>query len=138
MNIINEHVMSDVEVKEIMHEHTDDFVSILSQRVVPELFRLLKNLKPCRQFQMAIMDAESIIDHLESYIQDGPDLNLLHEIPLEASEVSPEAQVNLAPGEELVESYDPMNAGGGTITLILGPAVKFKVDDQSDVEWQPK
>jgi hypothetical protein len=80
---------------------------VLANMLVPGLRDLMNTLNealPCKQFQLAIMDAEAMIENLQSLEEDGP-LPRLMEIPLSQSEIQqdfifPEDQVELAYYEE--------------------------------------
>lgn len=70
----------------------------LTSRTLPEIrniIALLDTVKPCKQFQLALMDLDAMAENLASINEDGF-LPRLQEIPLEAS-ILPEETI---PGYE--------------------------------------
>jgi hypothetical protein len=81
--------LSAEEVKESVAEYHEAFDNIIVNSILPELKDLILKLndhKPCKQYQLAIMDLESMIENIASIKTDGP-LPRLMEIPLTASEI---------------------------------------------------
>lgn len=73
-----------------MKENVESFVQILTGSILPELrymLTVLDSAKPCKQFQLAIMDVDSMSENLASINEDGY-LPRLMEIPLEQSEIN--------------------------------------------------
>ena len=95
--------LTPAQCEEIIKESPTAFTEILETKIVPELRDLMKKLydsMPCLQLQQAAIDCESILLHLESLREDGPEAPL-KDIPLAESEVEedfifPEDQVQLA------------------------------------------
>lgn len=99
--------LSPEQCESIIKESPDEFITLLELKIVPELRDLLKKLydsMPCLQLQQAHIDCESILMHLESLREDGPE-EPLKDIPLSESEIEedfifPEEETELTFADE--------------------------------------
>lgn len=86
--------LTPAQCEEIIRENPTEFVSLLENKIVPELHELMNKLflsLPCLQLQQATIDCESILMHLASLREDGPE-EPLKDIPLESSEIQEDFQ----------------------------------------------
>lgn len=73
----------------VIEERPGEFLTILETAIVPELRDLMAKVYeavPCLQLQQALIDCESILIHLTSLKEDGPE-EPLKDVPLSESEV---------------------------------------------------
>jgi len=81
--------LSEEEIKESIQEHSSEYYSLVTERILPQMAHLMKLIyavKPSKQVQLSLQDLESINLHMINLIQHGPKTPL-EEIPLEESEV---------------------------------------------------
>ena len=95
--------MEDVNQEQTLQFIKDDpraFVEILQNKVIPETQNLLKILNDhheCKEFEMCLMDVESMLNNLTDYLTNGPSAPFV-KVPLEDSEIPEDAPENLIPG----------------------------------------
>lgn len=78
--------------EQYIKENVEQFTGLITSRIIPELRHLLTVLdtgKPCKQFQLALMDVDALAENLASIHEDGY-LPRLKEVPLSASEITEE------------------------------------------------
>jgi len=92
-------MQTDHDESPILSEHVIDSNTFIGSASIisTEMERVLKNLVlinadiPCKELQLSIMDATSLLGHLDRFIVDGPSAPFI-EVPLEDSEVEDEGK----------------------------------------------
>lgn len=91
---IAEEKLTDADCISIAEEHADDLNTLLTAKIIPQVIsflQLLHSVRPSKQYQMALMDAESIQIHLADLKENGPKTPFV-EVPVEQSETNEEPE----------------------------------------------
>lgn len=97
--------ISQEQTRKFIQDDPQAFAKILLERIVPEVKDLLSALNEtneCKQFEICLMDIQSMQDHLGDYLANGPEAPFV-KVDLKDSEIPADAPENQIPGLSLVE-----------------------------------